>query len=271
MKSSISALILAIIGTLYAPAMDSAELRSLSPIRDFLIDSSKPYVYLEIDHIGPRTPGNEHEPNTGIYLRLKNNCRLPIIVSTFGGPVGGTDGEVGVMDEVVLNPTAIYGDMDGTGGDSKTVPLLLNTPDELLSPEMKKAKARLQFEEQEKAKTESEQENARLEAAAKELADRPTGYLFDVESATAIPPGMAVYFSVPVNHVNKKWHLQISFRFALKRQGPIRQPYNYVALFWDDLPESYRATNSEPAVLKPSPPGSTYLHKFVHAEPPKPQ
>ncbi len=52
MKSSISALILAIIGTLYAPAMDSAELRSLSPIRDFLIDSSKPYVYLEIDHIG---------------------------------------------------------------------------------------------------------------------------------------------------------------------------------------------------------------------------
>jgi hypothetical protein len=161
MKCSLSVLILAIIGTLYAPAMDSAESRSVPPIKDFLIDPSKPYVYLETDHIGPRKPGNEHEPNTGIYLRLKNNCRLPIIVSTFGGPIGGTDGEVGVMDEVVLNPTAIYGDMDGTGGDSKPVPLLLNTPDELLSPEMKRAKVRLQAVEQEKAKTESAQENAR--------------------------------------------------------------------------------------------------------------
>lgn len=242
---------------------------SVSEIGNFLIDPSKPYVYLEVDHIGPREPHNEKEPNTGIYLRLRNNCRLPIIVPTFGGPTGGTYGEVGVMDEVVLSAAVVHGDLDGTGGDSKSVPMLLTTPDVLLSPELKKAKARLQAEEEEKAKAEVEQEKSRRKATAKELAERPSGYFFDVGSATTIPPAKAIYFSVPVNHVDKRWHFQISFRFALKRQGPIRQPYSYVAFMWDDLPEAYRTESIESPVPKPASSANTLLHESGHADPPE--
>ena len=70
----------------------------------FVIDPNcKPYVYLEVDHVGPRTPKGKGEPEVGIWLRLRNNSRLPIIVSTFGGPPGSPD--CGVMDEVVRNST----------------------------------------------------------------------------------------------------------------------------------------------------------------------
>lgn len=270
MRYSICALMMLITS---APAY-GARLRgahAVSEIRNFLVDPSKPYVYLEVDHIGPREPHNEKEPNTGIYLRLRNNCRLPIIVSTFGGPTDGTDGEVGVMDEVVLNKTVVHSDLDGTGGDSKPVPMLLTRPDVLLSTELKEAKARLKSEEEEKAIAEVEQEKVRQEVAAKEQAERPSGYFSDVGSATTVPPGKAIYFSVPVNYVDKRWHFQISFRFALKRQGPIRQPYSYVAFWWDDLPEAYRTGSIEYAEPKSASSVSTLLHESGHIDPPKPQ
>jgi hypothetical protein len=68
---------------------------------DFLIDVTKPYVYLELDHVGPRQPRGKDEPSVGIYLRLRNNSRLPIVVSMFGGPPGSP--ECDIMDEVVPN------------------------------------------------------------------------------------------------------------------------------------------------------------------------
>jgi hypothetical protein len=70
-------------------------------IQDFVIDQSKPYVYLKFDHIGPRKPIRDGESNTGLWLRVVNNCRIPIVFESFGMPPGIPG--AGVMDEVVEN------------------------------------------------------------------------------------------------------------------------------------------------------------------------
>jgi hypothetical protein len=145
------------------------------------------------------------------------------------------------MDNVVLNPTG-FGD-GGAAFMSSAItlpPLLLNKSEETLSPELSKSKVKLQAEERVKAQADAAREKAQKEAESKELTERPTGYQCTACSFTIIPPGMAVYFSVPINHVNKKWHIEIPFSFDLRVHGPIHDPYSYVAFFWDDLPKAYR-------------------------------
>ena len=68
-------------------------------VQDFVIDQSKPYVYLKFDHIGPRKPVQEGEGNTGIWLRVVNNFRIPIVFVSFNMPTGNPG--VGLMDDVV--------------------------------------------------------------------------------------------------------------------------------------------------------------------------
>ena len=62
-------------------------------VQDFVIDQSKPYVYLKFDHIGPRKPVQDGEGDTGIWLRVVNNCRIPIAFVRLPG--------IGIVDEVV--------------------------------------------------------------------------------------------------------------------------------------------------------------------------
>jgi hypothetical protein len=66
---------------------------------DFLIDPSKDYVYLKFDHVGDREPLTPDEPTKGLWLRLVNNCRIPIVVAIFD--TGTVNAGVGVFDEVV--------------------------------------------------------------------------------------------------------------------------------------------------------------------------
>jgi hypothetical protein len=47
---------------------------------NFVLDQSKPYVYLTYDHIGPRKPVQRDEANTGLWIRVVNNCRIPIML-----------------------------------------------------------------------------------------------------------------------------------------------------------------------------------------------
>ena len=68
-------------------------------VQDFVIDQSKPYVYLKFDHIGPRKPVQDGEDDTSIWLRVVNNCRIPIVFLSFDMPDGNPG--VGLMDEIV--------------------------------------------------------------------------------------------------------------------------------------------------------------------------
>src|SRR5260370_10401896 len=65
----------------------------------FLIDPSKPYVYLKFDHIGNRERLPGEESSEGLWLRLVNNCRIPILVATFN--YGAEESSLGVYHDVV--------------------------------------------------------------------------------------------------------------------------------------------------------------------------
>ena len=67
----------------------------------FVIDDSRPYVYLAFDRIGSGVRFSDDEPAQRIWLRFVNNCRVGVVLRTFGAPEGSLKGEVGVMHEVV--------------------------------------------------------------------------------------------------------------------------------------------------------------------------
>lgn len=79
-------------------AVTSALAQNIS-VQDFVIDHTKPYVYLKFDHIGPRKPVENGEGNTGIWLWVVNNCRIPIVLASFVMPEG--DPGIGLMDQVI--------------------------------------------------------------------------------------------------------------------------------------------------------------------------
>jgi len=47
-----------------------------------VLNSTKPVVYIEFDHLAPREPVEDSEPAQGIWLRLVNNSVVPIEVET---------------------------------------------------------------------------------------------------------------------------------------------------------------------------------------------
>jgi hypothetical protein len=216
----------------------------------FLLDSSKPYVYLEVDHVGQREPLLQGEPTVGLWLRLKNNCALPVVIVMLKGSLEKLNPSV--MDEVVPNPPQAKGDTTGSGIIYKVEQEGLT--DVFVTPN---------------------QDEAEVRGAEGGSNSVPRGYNGGQEPGvpvlTVVPPGGEISFSVPNNHVGKTWHFEVPFRFALKREGPIRQPYSYVAFFWEDLPEKYRTVVIESPRSKPASPGSTLLHEPGHVDPPKPQ
>lgn len=73
-----------------------------SQTQSFLIDPSKDYVYLKFDHVGPRKPLPSDTTSQGLWLRLVDNCRVPVVVAIFDPGTG--DPGVGLFDEVVTAP-----------------------------------------------------------------------------------------------------------------------------------------------------------------------
>lgn len=284
MKRSTGVVVLFILCGVHLCAQHPGRGPRAAVVSDFLIDPSKPYVYLELDHIGPShihpeivvlifgagtaktktaqvAQSPERKPDKDIYLRLRNNCRIPIVVFTSRilreqgyQPVGiHPDSLSWVMDKVELNSFGNgYGNWGGEVALSnlevlRPAPLLLSAPDEILSPELRKTKALLQAEEEKHEQDEIAQKAAETarkkaleEAETKELYELLTRDLSQFSEKTTIPPGMEIYFSIPINHVNKKWHFAIPFQFDMNSSGPMRQPYGYAAFDWFDLTETYR-------------------------------
>lgn len=196
---------------------------------DFLIDQSRPYVYLELDHIGPRTPLRTGEPNQGIWLYLKNNCRLPIVVLAFGSPQTGV---IDLMDEIVPNPhrgTEVPSSGVGYKRDQEGLTDIFRWPN---------------VNESEAIAAEDEATNLSNDTVGKKFAARPRGYSHGYEplsfTLTIIAPGGQVHFSVPIDHVSDDWHFEVPFRLALNDHGSVRAPYSYLAFYKTDLPRDGR-------------------------------
>lgn len=181
----------------------------------FLLDQSKPYVYLTVEHIGPRIPRNDSEPRVGVWLRLHNNCRLAIRIGSFGVPPGSPATESGVEDRVVPNAQL------GTVAISQGANPSLHTVPQIFGGEQ----------------APHPNADATLQRNKKPM---PLGYWFDVASTTTILPGQSVYFSLPIDQVSAEWHVEVPFDFDLHVRSSLTEPESYVSLYEDDLQNAKR-------------------------------
>jgi hypothetical protein len=197
---------------------------------NFLIDRNKPYAFLEVDHVGPRKPFRDGEPNLGIWLRLKNNSKLPITVLAVGKqPTSAEEGLI-LEDEIVPNPQA-----SGNGEDARmtgiVAPSGLKDAQDLLDI----------FRWPNRTEEEVRSAEGRSKTSTKPV-ERPHGYGsqdgFDSFKLILVASGEHVYFSVPANHVSSTWHFEIPFRLAVPNNSPTRPPYSYLAFYQEDLDQA---------------------------------
>jgi len=139
----------------------------------FVINPNRPFSYLKFDHIGNGIQRSESEPTLRIWLLLTNNCRLPITINTYGVPDGSPKDEQGVMDRII----AI---------EPPRVIVYGITRDGTAQPK------------------------PFVRASPEEL---PRDYWFEVGSFQSVPPGKALLFSVPINHVGPRWYFMVPFHF----------------------------------------------------------
>jgi len=174
-------------------------------------------------------------PIQRIWLHLKNNCKLPIVVLAIGNTVEKPKDAMTLVDEIVPDPhVSIAGKgEDARGGGVFAQQGLRDMMDIFRFPNMTEEEIR------------SAEEKTR--ASTKPI-DRPRGYGrlsgFDSFVLTLVAPGDQLYFSVPANHVSKSWHFEIPFRLAVPNSSRIRPPYSYVAFYQEDLD---RAEEKAPA------------------------
>jgi hypothetical protein len=184
---SVSVLLVLLVFSIGSQSMRA---QKVNPEEGFVIDKNRPFVYILFDHIGPGIPANEDEPATRIWLHLKNNCRVSVEVRANGVPDGSPRDEVGVMHDVVLN-RPVYGlPLFGTLPTAK--PRAVAGPDE--------------------------------RKPAPVVEQMPRGYMSDVASLVTIMPGKEILFSIPINHISKRWHVEIPFKFVLPEGTVPRDP-----------------------------------------------
>ncbi|HKW62145.1 MAG TPA: hypothetical protein VJN89_06340 [Candidatus Acidoferrum sp.] len=186
---------------------------------EFQIDAGRPFVYVKFDHIGPGAPRSVYEPATRIWLRLANNCRIPIVIRANGVPDESPKEEVGLEYDVVPNrpvyPVISFSRFSRPRLPEKTKPGVV----------------------------------AHAKETQAETSEIPRGYIEEVAFTLVIDPGEEILFSMPVNHLSKRWHLVIPFEFDLPRgeSKGLRDPKNggipvmVVEYTLADLPPKYQA------------------------------
>ncbi len=173
-----------------------------SPDTSFVLDGTKPYVYLQFDHVGPRKPLHEGEPSTGLWLRIVNNCKVPISVRSYGVTTG--DIGTGVFDEIIpVQPVFTV------QADSGEIPL-------------------------------STDEKPPQKTAHEPSARMPEGYSAELGSVTRILPGKSLLFSVARNHVSPDWFLRVKFALAVSKPSVGPGPFTELDFFNEQIPTSSR-------------------------------
>src|SRR5579859_329739 len=224
---AIHLIILCLLLNTFSPAQVARDIEQ--DYSKLLIDVNKPYVYLEMDHVGPRKPLRNDEPSIGIWLHIKNNCNFPIVVLAIGEHDQDVKQGIALQDEIVPEPQASNEQRgeDATGGGFIAPQALKDMTDIFRWPNMTEEEVRSAEEKQ--------------RTSSKHL-ERPFGYgrqnYFNSFVLTLIKPGDQLYFSVPANHVSKTWHFEIPFRLAVPNRSRIRPPYSYVAFYQEDLDQA---------------------------------
>jgi len=173
---------------------------------EFLVNKERPFVYLQFDHVGKEPRFNENEPYR-IWLRLVNNCRVPIVIRTSGVPDGSPAGEVGLLHNVVADPPPSRASGGSILGAS---PKLAESP--AVTDPMPSG-----------------------------------GYDIDVSSTATLRASESLLFSIPINHLSRTWHTEIPFRFDPPHKRPSHyeqniggQPHMTIGYWLSDLPPDAR-------------------------------
>ncbi|MGB8013669.1 MAG: hypothetical protein WCF68_18810 [Terriglobales bacterium] len=189
-------------------AESQAQLANGNIAEEFIFDKERAFTYLQFDHIGKGPRRNENEPAYRIWLRFVNNCRVPIVIRTSGVPDGSPVGEAGLFHKVVANPP-----YKGASGGS-----ILSSG---ASPKP-----------------------AESSAASPPM---PDGYDADVSSTAILQASESLLFSIPINHLSGKWHIEIPFRFDLPHKRPLHyeaniggEPHMAISYWLSDLPADAR-------------------------------
>ena len=200
---------------------------------DFVIDASKPYVFLKFDHIGSRRPIREGESSTGVWLRVVNNCHVPIV---FEGR-DGTPGEPGVvlLDEVV---------------DKEPMLEIFASP----TPDIQ---------------VESEpptEPSGPIGNAVSKPNKKPNGYTSELPGTYRVAPGKELLFSFPRNHVSSGWYMRVKFALDLNSSSASIGPFTYLPFHENDLPKEFRSARLS-STERMLPATGNMLHEAGHARP----
>lgn len=167
-------------------ASPNSQAQKTDDAASFVIDANRPYAYVKFDHIGKGVKRSDEEPDVRIWLRLTNNCRLPIIVRITSVPDGVLKDEAGVMDIIVAiepPPGPVFAGIRADGTFVGPKPFVKATPGEL-----------------------------------------PHDYWYEVGSDQAIASGTDLLFSVPINHIGPRWSFEIPFEFDVVKGKFPRDP-----------------------------------------------
>ena len=171
--------------------------------QDFVLDQSKPYVYLKFDHIGPRKPFQDGEGNTGLWLRVVNNCRIPIVLEGFS--TGTDEPGVGLMDEVV-----------------ETEPVL-----QIFSPDEEKRIRRQ--EKLRKSKLRHKPKGYSTETYGVAQVEPGNDILFSVPLNHV--------------DVDNDWYMRVKFALYLNKSSIVVGPFTYLPFYESDIPKGLRPAN----------------------------
>lgn len=178
----------------------------------FVLDATRPYVYFELDHVGPTfdESGKLAGPE-GVWGRLHNNCSLPISVDGNGAIPGNGDGDLW-YEVIKYDPSTWSGaGVFIMGGELPPVPDFSSMPS-----------------------------GGHFDVGST-FDIQPGKYMTFIIPATAIQK----YW-----HVEIQFRFQRSPRGVTKgihipnkRAAIIGTPYQSLSINWYDMPEAYRATH----------------------------
>jgi hypothetical protein len=94
-------LVLVFVGV--APAQKADKKAPQNPVL-FVLNRNKPFVFVEFLRVGKREPLLEGEVPEGVWLKIVNNCRVPIQFMVSGGISG---------DEAIPNHEVVYDEYHG--------------------------------------------------------------------------------------------------------------------------------------------------------------
>jgi hypothetical protein len=168
----------------------------------FLLNDKKPGAYIIFEKVAKREPTSAGDSDQGIWLRLHNNYRFPILVHGFGDPTPGTD--LGLIYRVARMPDSPY-------AGTFAWPLEVDKP----PGDRERRCANQQI---------------------------PKGTEFDVFSSVAVGPGESMVFSVPLNHLSDCYYIETTIGFSFEdRLGSVGNSLSHVLSFFSwGLPEGVR-------------------------------